>query len=909
MKLLEPLKTATIEWRDDGPWSLDYGDRYAAPDAMAEAQYVFVEGNHLDHRFANLASSRFSGDATLDHTSEQSTRPPESLTRPPPPFASTRAGDDSSDAQRSHCWDTKHSSSLRIGEIGFGFGINFTAIRRAWLRHRRPGQTLHYLGCEQTPPSPDDLRRRFSEMVIADEAERLISAWPPALTGFWRISWPEDGVFLTLAWGNAAKSLSTHSRSLAIDAWVLDGFTPRINADAFTSEDLLNEISRHSANDATLATYTAAGAVRRALIAHGWRCSRRPGFGHKREHLTAQRASSTDLSKPPDTATTTNALTASSVAIIGGGLAGRLTAVAMAERGVDVILIDDDRPRASDSPAAIAHPGLRHHANELEAASFQGLAALHARLATLSLAQQVRAIHATPLRGVDHDVRKPAMLRRVSRILAPADARDRAYAQRLQACRWVTTDRSDTTNESRRSRHTLLHYPQGLALDLRALCSALVSSDDGSQSNAGDTASPASCASTRATFSTVVSRATQIEQQIRSTGAARSSIAPPLVDQFNITASQNEPETSWRVVLENGHELTVDAVVLATGADRSGLQNLLDGLPNTAAPTPPSDRTQAQDQAQDFRRKKVFVPTPGQRRLNDRIDVSRLRIAEGQIDRFAYRDFEVAEDARAAAATGEDISSSTDYRHETSRSIRRCLVGDGFIVPVAEATRVESNAGESGAVPNETPGETSDAAPSEVPDNVPIRILGAWVGASYRHDDGESERASTRPCAIRAEDTRQNQARLKAVITERVNGLEFIESDHPPGANLAQTTTNQCDNGETTTQRDLQNPQPRSAWAGRRCVTPDRLPWIGEIKPGVWLAVGFGSHGATLAPFAADVIADHFTGGIPAWTNSQRQLFDPKRHTKPGFKIRDGIDSNNQINPRSSVKGRTSSDP
>ena len=45
------------------------------------------------------------------------------------------------------------------------------------------------------------------------------------------------------------------------------------------------DVGRHTAPGGTLATYTAAGHVRRALAEAGFAVERRPGFGRKR-HMT-----------------------------------------------------------------------------------------------------------------------------------------------------------------------------------------------------------------------------------------------------------------------------------------------------------------------------------------------------------------------------------------------------------------------------------------------------------------------------------------------------------------------------------------------------------------------------------------------------------------------------------------------
>src|SRR5690606_21046217 len=80
------------------------------------------------------------------------------------------------------------------------------------------------------------------------------------------------------------------SRSRAINkinSWFLDGFAPSKNPEMWTPE-VLASIAHSLAPDGTLATFTAAGEVRRALEAAGLTVDKRKGFGHKR-HMTVAR--------------------------------------------------------------------------------------------------------------------------------------------------------------------------------------------------------------------------------------------------------------------------------------------------------------------------------------------------------------------------------------------------------------------------------------------------------------------------------------------------------------------------------------------------------------------------------------------------------------------------------------------
>ena len=71
------------------------------------------------------------------------------------------------------------------------------------------------------------------------------------------------------------------------DAWFLDGFSPARNPELW-GEALLAEVGGHTAPGGTMATYTAAGFVRRGLATAGFEVARVPGYGRKR-HMTRGR--------------------------------------------------------------------------------------------------------------------------------------------------------------------------------------------------------------------------------------------------------------------------------------------------------------------------------------------------------------------------------------------------------------------------------------------------------------------------------------------------------------------------------------------------------------------------------------------------------------------------------------------
>ena len=91
---------------------------------------------------------------------------------------------------------------------------------------------------------------------------------------------------LTLLFGDACEVLP--ALDLAADALYLDGFSPARNPELWSPE-ICAALARCAAPGASLATWSVAGGLRRALAAAGFVLERRPGFAGKREMLVGRR--------------------------------------------------------------------------------------------------------------------------------------------------------------------------------------------------------------------------------------------------------------------------------------------------------------------------------------------------------------------------------------------------------------------------------------------------------------------------------------------------------------------------------------------------------------------------------------------------------------------------------------------
>ncbi|GAA5114714.1 bifunctional tRNA (5-methylaminomethyl-2-thiouridine)(34)-methyltransferase MnmD/FAD-dependent 5-carboxymethylaminomethyl-2-thiouridine(34) oxidoreductase MnmC [Alloalcanivorax gelatiniphagus] len=293
-----PIRPARLHWQDHTPVATDYDDPYfSRQDGRAESHYVFLQGNRLPERFAALAD----GDGFV------------------------------------------------IGETGFGTGLNMLLAAALFRRLAPAGARLDLFSVEKHPLTAADLDRALAAWPdTADTPEwdalrdALRQQYPPASPGCHRL-WLADNVSLTLMLGEAEPLWRLCPAQ--VDAWFLDGFAPARNGDMWQPA-LFRQLAAHSRPRATLATFTAAGAVRRGLADAGFQVQRIDGFGHKR-HMVVGSFGADPAAWRPARQRRGQAL------VVGAGLAGATAARALAERGWQVTVLD---------PAGIATAASGNHA-------------------------------------------------------------------------------------------------------------------------------------------------------------------------------------------------------------------------------------------------------------------------------------------------------------------------------------------------------------------------------------------------------------------------------------------------------------------------------------------------------------------------------------------------------------------
>ena len=166
---------------------------------------------------------------------------------------------------------------FHVAELGFGTGLNMLAVLAEWCASGIEGR-LTYTGFEAHPLRVKDIERALSPFTeLSFHLHPVLSALREGQSVIQTPSLQAE-----LVPGDARTTLPLWDGRA--DAWFLDGFSPSCNPELW-EDDLLAKLPERTAPNGTFATYTAAGRVRRALMAVGFSVERTAGFGRKRHML------------------------------------------------------------------------------------------------------------------------------------------------------------------------------------------------------------------------------------------------------------------------------------------------------------------------------------------------------------------------------------------------------------------------------------------------------------------------------------------------------------------------------------------------------------------------------------------------------------------------------------------------
>ena len=307
-------------------------------------------------------------------------------------------------------WTTHGKTHFCIGETGFGTGLNFfrTIQQFQLFRQNNPAHvltTLIFVSTEKHPLTKADASSLYQHwrseqfLITNEDANCLVQQWidqyPIAVEGIHRRHFvfeeQQCEVTLDLHYGDAIASFAQiqQTKNGVVDAWFLDGFAPSKNDSMWTSA-LYKSMAKLSKTGSTFATFTAAGSVKRGLIAAGFDVKKRKGFGKKREMLVGLFAN--DLDKEPVSNINdpgqysalnnsrnkidvnqapyfvrSNANSSENITIVGSGLAGALVALKLTQQGKKVNLLwqgNIPADGASGNPVGGFYPQLNAQNNQ-----------------------------------------------------------------------------------------------------------------------------------------------------------------------------------------------------------------------------------------------------------------------------------------------------------------------------------------------------------------------------------------------------------------------------------------------------------------------------------------------------------------------------------------------------------------
>ncbi len=241
--------------------------------------------------------------------------------------------------------------NLSICELGFGTGLNFLLTFKAFIEYQQNG-FLYYHSIEKYPLNIFEIQKALKPFKeFESEKEHLLKILK-------KIYYPSIGIQsfyvhprirLTIYFDDVLVSLKKIDYC-SFDVWYLDGFAPSKNPEMWQQEVFL-EMARLSHSETSFATYTSAGWVRRNLEKAGFIVQKIKGFGRKK-HMLIGRFSGNSISLKNSS---------SSIVIIGGGIAGITTSLALLKRGYTVHLFEKNPDLATESsavPSVIVMPHL-----------------------------------------------------------------------------------------------------------------------------------------------------------------------------------------------------------------------------------------------------------------------------------------------------------------------------------------------------------------------------------------------------------------------------------------------------------------------------------------------------------------------------------------------------------------------
>lgn len=279
------------------------------------------------------------------------------------------------------------SSTLVIGETGFGTGLNFLLTLALYRTLEAQGKSLakvHFISTEKYPLTKKQLQQSLNCLPhLAEFSNLLTKAYPETLEQTSDFTFFDSKIKLTILVGDSTESFSQLKVSSKgpkqglVDAWYLDGFSPSKNP-AMWQPKLFEQLGRLSKAEASVATFTVAGIVRRGLTNNGFRVQRQSYGGKKKEILTGVFQQGVKFGKSYQLRPVSTK--PQHVTIIGGGIASACAAWALVQKDIKVTLLCKDEELAQG--ASSNHIGALYpliHQTQDDISLFYQQALSHAR--------------------------------------------------------------------------------------------------------------------------------------------------------------------------------------------------------------------------------------------------------------------------------------------------------------------------------------------------------------------------------------------------------------------------------------------------------------------------------------------------------------------------------------------------
>jgi tRNA 5-methylaminomethyl-2-thiouridine biosynthesis bifunctional protein len=255
------------------------------------------------------------------------------------------------------------TETFTIAETGFGTGLNFLLTVQVYQQLKntpldqsnnntdKTNNVLHFISVEKFPLTKAEITKALSLFPHLSEVSKpLVDQYPDVISPkeekALNFTFFNGSVKLTLYIGDAEQTYSRlkSPKEGIIDAWYLDGFSPRKNPDMW-STGLFEQIARLAKEQSTLSTFTIAGFVKRQLADVGFRLQKIETSGlQKKEVLKAVYQKPKKIGRAYQERP--KIPKPQHIAIIGGGIASACASYFLTTQGVKVTLYCKDEKLA-----------------------------------------------------------------------------------------------------------------------------------------------------------------------------------------------------------------------------------------------------------------------------------------------------------------------------------------------------------------------------------------------------------------------------------------------------------------------------------------------------------------------------------------------------------------------------------